>query len=58
MEAIVQISHHPHSDNTVMGLLGAAVLLTVGTFTVAGAMCLHELGSREIAASLQPLNAE
>ena len=52
------ISHHPHSDNTAIGLLGAALLLTFGTFTVSGAMCLHELGAREIAASLQPLNAE
>ena len=52
------ISHRPHSDNTAIGLLGAALLLTVGTFTVSGAMCLHELGSREIAVSLHPLNAE
>ena len=58
MEAIVQISHHPHPGNAAIGLLGAALLLTVGTFTVSGALCLHELGAREIAASLQPLNAE
>ncbi|GJE42489.1 hypothetical protein [Methylobacterium soli] len=54
----MQLIQHPHSGTTAIGLLGAALLLTVGTFTVSGAMCLHDLAAREIAASLQPLNAE
>ncbi|GJE41968.1 hypothetical protein [Methylobacterium soli] len=54
----MQLIHHPHSGNTAIRLLGAALLLTVGTFTVSGAMSLHELGVWEIAASLQSLNAE
>ena len=54
----MQLIQHPHAGTTAIGLLAAALLLAVSTFTVSGAMCLHDLGGREIAASLHPLNAE
>ncbi|WP_191970254.1 hypothetical protein [Methylobacterium planeticum] len=54
----MQIIHRPHSNDAVMGLLGAALLVTVATFTVSGALRLHDLGAREIAGSLRTLNAD
>lgn len=54
----MQIIRRPHANDAAMGLLGAALLLTVGTFTVSGAMRLHDLGAREIAGSLRTLNAD